>query len=80
MFKCDSCEYAKHCRNSFLSSMNKGITYEIMHSDVWEPAPIDSLLGYRYFETFVDDYSHCICIYLHKSKGNVFSSLFLFIR
>lgn len=43
-----------------------------MHSNVWGLAPIDSLFGYRYFVSFVNDYSRCIWIYLLKSKGDVF--------
>lgn len=59
--------------------MNKSNdSFEIVHLDGWEPSPIDSLFGYRYFVTFVDDYSRCAWVYLLKSKVDVFSNFFFY--
>lgn len=81
MFKCDSCKYAKYCRNCWPLSMHKSTAlFEIVHFDVWGPTPIDSLFGYRFFITFINDYSRCTWVYLHKSKSDVFLSLFLIIK
>lgn len=57
-----------------LLSMNKSTTsFEIVHYDVWGPAPIDFLVKYHYLVTFVDDHSRCTWVYLLKPKGDVFS-------
>lgn len=45
---------------------------ELVHSDVcgfMEEATYD---GYRYFVSFIDDYTHFIMVYLLKSKNEVF--------
>lgn len=58
VFHCAPCEYAKHCRTSYPISLNKSeSTFDIVHSDVWGPTPTVSLFVFKYFVTFVDDYS-----------------------
>ena len=32
--------------------------FELVHSNVWGPCPIMSLTKFKYFVTFVDDFSH----------------------
>ena len=56
---CESCQFAKHHRLSSRPRVNKqvGAPFELVHSDVWGPCPVVSLTGFRYFFTFVDDYS-----------------------
>jgi hypothetical protein len=44
---------------------------ELVHSDVWGPAPINSSNGYRFYLLFVDDYSQFSWLYLLKRKSNV---------
>ena len=56
---CESCQFAKHhCLHSS-PRVNKraSASFELVHSDVWDPCPILSPIGFRYFVTFVDDYS-----------------------
>ena len=31
-------------------------TFDLIHSDVWEPSPVSSIGGSRYFVVFVNDY------------------------
>ena len=44
--------------------------FELVHSDVWGPT-IESFDGYKYFVTFVDDFSRVTWIYLLKFKNEV---------
>ena len=46
---------------------------ELVHSDVWGPSPVLSLTGFKYFVTFVDDFSRVTWIYLMKSRYKLFS-------
>ena len=43
-----------------------------MHSDVCGPMHTESLGGYKYFVTFIDDYSRCCSVYFLKQKSEVF--------
>ena len=45
---------------------------ELVHSDVWGPAPITSINDFRYYLVFVDDYSKFSWLYLLKHKSDVF--------
>jgi hypothetical protein len=46
--------------------------FELIHSDVWGPF-YTSLDGYKYFVTFIDDFSRVTWVYLLKAKSEVFS-------
>lgn len=56
-FQCETCQLSKpkHCRTFFPSSSNKKsqIPFYIIHSDVWGPAPVISVFGYRFFLSFI---------------------------
>jgi transposase InsO family protein len=70
---CDVCRFAKQTRLPFPLSQTKTETYfELVHSDVWGPAPVNSYDGYRYFVLFIDDFSRTTWIYLLKTKSEVF--------
>lgn len=61
-------------KSQFLASSS----FELIHSDVWGPAPVQFVDGFRYYVLFID---HFICftwIYLLKSKSEVFSKFMLF--
>ena len=47
--------------------------FELVHYDVSSPRPIMSPTRFKYFVTFVDDFSHVTCLYLMKSRSKVFS-------
>ena len=56
---CESCQYAKlHCVH-LSPRVNKRASdpFELIHSDVWGPCPFMSPTGFKYFVTFVDDFS-----------------------
>ena len=46
---------------------------ELVHSDVWGPSPLTSLLGFNYYIIFVDDYSRFTWLFLLKHKTEVLS-------
>ena len=56
---CESCQYAKHHRVHLSPRVNKQASthFELVHYDVWGPCPVLSSTGFKYFITFVDDFS-----------------------
>ena len=76
---CSSCEYCISAKMHRLylnkSSIVSTSILEIVHSDVWGPSPITSLLGFNYYVLFVDDYTRFTWLFLLKSKSEV---LFMF--
>jgi transposase InsO family protein len=51
---------------------------EIVHSDVWGPAPITSNNGTRYYVTFVDDFTRFTWFFPLQHKSQVLSSFMHF--
>ncbi|KAI5327777.1 hypothetical protein L3X38_027173 [Prunus dulcis] len=69
---CEICHLSKFTRFPFNSSISRASKiFEIVHSDVWGPAPLESFDGYRYYVTFVDDFSRVTWLYLLKFKSEV---------
>jgi hypothetical protein len=73
--RCDSCQFAKHHRVHLSPRVNKRAAspFELIHSDVWGPCPITSKSGFKYFVTFVDDFSRVTWLYLMKNRSEVFT-------
>lgn len=72
--KCIVCAQGKHQRNPFNDSGTRASKpLELIHSDVCGPMSVRSLGNYRYFVTFIDDFSRKVFVYALKSKGEVFS-------
>ena len=72
---CESCQFVKHHRLSYSPRVNKRASapFELVHSDVWGPCPVVSPTGFRYFVTFVRDYSRATWLYLMKNHSELFS-------
>ena len=69
---CEICHLSKFTRLPFNSSISRASKlFEMVHSDVWGPAPLESFDGYRYYVTFVDDFSRVTWLYLLKFKSEV---------
>jgi hypothetical protein len=69
---CDACQKAKshqlpYKRSDSMSSH----PLELAFSDVWGPAP-ESVRRYKYYVSFIDDFSKFTWIYLLKNKSEVF--------
>ena len=59
--ECESCQFEKHTRVPFPRRLDQQTKspFELVHTDVWGPSWTKSTLGFRYFVTFIDDYSRC---------------------
>lgn len=70
-YNCDIYHYSKSTRLPFSLSLSKTTrAFELVHSHVWGPFSI-SIDGFKYFVTFIDDFSNVTWVYLLKSKGEV---------
>ena len=71
---CEVCKLAKHTRLPFVSSNSKSNhIFELVQCDVWGLAPVNSYNDFKYFVTFIDDFSRLTYLYLLKNKSEVFS-------
>ena len=69
---CEVCHFSKFTRLPFNSSASRACNpFEIIHSDIWGPV-LKSFDGFRYFVTFVDDFTRITWLYLLKFKSEVF--------
>jgi hypothetical protein len=70
-FDCVSCHLGKQTHLSFNKSDSfSSAPFDLVHSDIWGPAPISTEGGSRYFVIFIDDYSRYTWLYLlqHRSE------------
>ena len=72
---CESYQFAKHYHLSSRLRVNKRASapFELFHSNVWGPCPVMSPTRFRYFVTFVNDYSQTTLLYLMKNRLKLFS-------
>ena len=72
---CSSCVLEKHNRDSFdkRASWHTLVPLELVHSDLCGPLPSASFSSFKYFLTFIDDYSRHIWLYFLKLKSGVFN-------
>ena len=72
---CFGCVLEKHHRDSFekRASWHASVPLELVHSDLCGPIPSASFSGFKYFLTFIDDYSRCTWVYFLKIKSEVFN-------
>jgi hypothetical protein len=69
-----SCQFGKQTKLPFNNSDSfSSAPFDLVHSDVWGPAPFTTEGGSRYFVIFVDDYSRFTWIYLLKHRSGLIS-------
>lgn len=51
---------------------------ELLHCDVWGPAPITSVSGFRYYLLIVDDFTKYGSFFPLKTKSEVYSTFVTF--
>ena len=73
--ECESCQLGKHTHVLFPKRLvpRTKSHFELVHIDVWGPSRSTSTLGFRYFVTFIDDYSRCTWLFLMKTRAELFS-------
>lgn len=52
----------------------------LVHYDIWDSRPTLFKLGFKYFVTFVDDYSRVTWLYLMKGHSELFSIFCAFVN
>ena len=74
LLECESCQLGKHTRVSFPKRLDPWTKspFELVHTDVWGPSRYASTFGFRYFVTFIDDYSRCTWLFLMKTQAELF--------
>ncbi|KAJ9538525.1 hypothetical protein OSB04_031258 [Centaurea solstitialis] len=69
---CLSCKLGKHHALPFeLNDYTSVSAFDLIHSDVWGPAPHPSMGGHRYFVIFIDDHTRFTWIYLMKHRSEL---------
>jgi transposase InsO family protein len=70
---CHHCLAGKMHQLPFPSS-NKQVQspFELVHSDLWGPAPVMSTNAFRYYLVFVDEFTKFTWVYLLKHKSDTF--------
>jgi histone deacetylase 1/2 len=72
-FVCDSCQRAKSHQLPYdISNKRSTAPLELIHSDVWGPAPT-SAGKFSYYVSFIDDHTKYTWIYLLRQKSDVFA-------
>ncbi|PKU78985.1 Retrovirus-related Pol polyprotein from transposon TNT 1-94 [Dendrobium catenatum] len=69
---CVSCNVSKSHKHFFsLRSSLCNKPFQLVHSDVWGPAPTGSFNGFRYYVIFTDDFTRFTWLYLIHTKDEV---------
>ena len=72
-FQCEICLQGKFARAAFGKSSTKTRSvFDLVHSDVCGPFKVSTIGGFRYYVTFIDDFSRYCYTYLIKNKSDVF--------
>ena len=79
--ECESCQLGKHVRSSFPKRSHSKCTssFSIIHSDIWGPSRVSSF-DFRYFVTFINEYSRCTWVYLIKDRSELLSIFTSFLN
>ncbi|PKU65522.1 Retrovirus-related Pol polyprotein from transposon TNT 1-94 [Dendrobium catenatum] len=71
---CSSCKESKSHKLVFDKSVSRrNSILDLIHSDIWGPAPVVSHHGFRYYVLFVDDFSRFSWIFSIRCKTEVFN-------
>ena len=78
----DSCVHCLHGKMHKLpfpsSRFVASAPFELVHTDLWGPAPLTSINGFQYYVIFVDHYTRFTWLYLLHHKSEVYSKFVQF--
>ena len=78
---CEPCQLSKLHQFSYPSFPLKTTKpLQIVHSDVWGPAPYTSPDGYQYYIPFVDDFTRFVWIYPLKLNSETTNTVLQFVK
>lgn len=78
---CSICHLAKQKCQSFPFNNNMSTNaFDLLHIDIWGPFSVESIEGYKYFLTIVDDCTRVTWIYMLKTKHDVVTIFPLFLK
>lgn len=78
---CPICPLAKQKRLSFESHNHMSSSpFDLIHLDVWGPFKRESIEGYKYFLTIVDDHTRVTWIYMLRNKSDVSKFFPIFLK
>ena len=70
---CSGCKLAKFTALPFNPSISFSTApFQLIHSDVWGPAPVVTKGGSRYYVSFIDDYTRYCWVYFMKHRSEFF--------
>lgn len=73
---CSSCALSKQHRLPFELNNKRALhVLDIVHCDLWGPAPITSVDGYQFYALFVDDHLRFSWFYPLKKKSDFYEVL-----
>ncbi|PKU85739.1 Retrovirus-related Pol polyprotein from transposon TNT 1-94 [Dendrobium catenatum] len=82
--KCNTCNLAKSNQLPLNLSVSTTVSiFELIHSDVWGPSSCVSIQGYRYYISFIDDFSRFCWVFPLHQKSDVihkFIELYHWVR
>lgn len=78
---CLACPLAKFTKLPFSKSESRaGDLFELVHIDTWGPYKVKYRGKFRYFLTFVDDYSRVTWVHLLKLKSDALNAIQSFVK
>lgn len=78
---CSSCQMAKSKHLPYVLNEKRALfPLELIHCDLWGPAPVKSVSGYAYYVIFVDDFSRFTWFYPMRHKSEFFDIFLNFQR